>query len=166
MNTSTRRPCATGVPKRVRDGIPTYTSNGIRLRNYSLKAIEACLRLTPPGVVVKRNKRTGLITSAQFRPLPRNSSAVDGKEKTRKHAHMGQRYSYRQAVDEAGHRPWRFVDFLTPDDMRLDPGVTPADIEAWLKEIFRAVPLSCLPPRPKRSADQPGPDCQKELTTP
>jgi hypothetical protein len=147
MNTSNRRPSATGVSKRLRPGIPTYTSNGVRLRNYSPETIEACLRMTPPGVVVKRNKRTGLITSAQFMPLPRNSSAVDGKEPIRKHAHMGQRYSFRVSVDDRGHRAWRFSDFLTPDDMRLDPGVTSADLEDWLRAIFRAVPLSCLKPK-------------------
>jgi hypothetical protein len=145
MNTSTRRPCATGVPKRTREGIPAYTANGLRLRNYSLRAIEACLAMTPPAVVVKRNKRTGLITSAQFMPLPRNSSAVDGKEPIKKHAHMGQRYSFHQPVDTNGHRAWRFSKFLTPLDMQLDPGVTSEDIERWLQKIFRAVPLSCLP---------------------
>jgi hypothetical protein len=133
---------ARGAPKRA--DIPAYASNGRRLRSYSLATIEACLAMTPPSVVVKRNKRTGRITSAQFMPLPRDSSAVEGKEQIRKHAHMGQRYCFRQKVDDEGHQAWRFAPFLTPLAMRLDPGVTADDIERWLQSIFRAVPLSCL----------------------
>jgi hypothetical protein len=128
-----------------RDAIPTYAANGVRLRNRSLASIETCLHLTPPRVVVKRNKRTGRITSAQFMPLPRDSSAVDGKEEVRSRAPLGQRYSFRDAaINHGGHRPWRFCEFPTPGDMRRDPFVEPADIEAWHQAMFRAVPLSCL----------------------
>ena len=135
------QPRASGASK---TGIPAYTANGLRLRNYSLSAIETCLCLTPPSVVVKRNKRSGRITSAQFLPLPANSSAVAGKEPTLKTAHLGQRYSFAQRVDESGRTVWCFVKFLTPREMLLDPDVSLADIERYMQLVFRAVPLSCL----------------------
>ncbi|WP_180542191.1 hypothetical protein [Nevskia soli] len=127
-----------------RADVPTYAANGSPLRRYSVAQIERCLALTPPRVVVKRNKRTGKITSAQFLPLPRDSRAIDGQDEIRKTAHMGQRYSYRSPVDDQGHRVWRFSKFLVPHEMRLDPGIEPEDIERWLQTVFRAVPLSCL----------------------
>jgi hypothetical protein len=128
----------------MKSGIPTYAANGVRLRNYSLTTIDACLGMLPPSVVVKRNRRTGLITSAQFMPLPKDSSAVDGKEEIRKHAHMGQRYSTLAVVDDLGHRAWRYTPLRTPYEMRRDPDLTPADLERWLQAKFRAVELSCL----------------------
>jgi hypothetical protein len=130
--------------RRAKKGIPAYTANGLRLGNYSLGSLERYLALTPARVVVKRNKRTGRITSAQFLPLPENSSAVDGKGSVRTSASMGQRYSYAEHVDESGHSVWSFVKFLTPREMLLDPDVSVADCERWLQLCFRAVPLSCL----------------------
>ena len=120
----------------VSSGIPAYSSSGRRLRNYSVDAIERILQLEPPGVVVKRNKRTGRICSAQFLPLPQNSKAVEGKEPIKKTAHMGQSYSFRQALEDSGRRAWSFSRLLLPGDDE--------DMERRLQMIFRAVPLSCL----------------------
>jgi hypothetical protein len=53
-----------GVPDK---GIPTYAAGGRRLRNHSSESIERCLALETPNVIVTRNRRTGKITSAQFR---------------------------------------------------------------------------------------------------
>ncbi len=120
----------------VSSGVPAYSSSGRRLRNYSLDAIERILALEPPGVVVKRNKRTGRITSAQFLPLPQNSKAVEGKEPLRKTAHMGQAYSFQQSLEDSGRKAWSFSRLLLPGDDE--------DMERRLQMIFRAVPLSCL----------------------
>ena len=105
------------------------------MRNYSLAAVERMLRATPPMISVKRNRRSGHITSVQFFPLPQDSAAVEGKEKLRKTAHMGQHYSFAQAVDDSGRRVWRFSPVLVPRD---------ADIESYIMSVFRAVPLSCI----------------------
>jgi len=113
------------------------------LSNRSIESIERCLSVEPPILTVKRNRRTGRICSAQFLPLARNSAALEGNETLRKTAHMGQHYSYAAAVDEAGHKSWRFVDFLFPADLRLELDAQAA-VEAYLQSVFRAVPLSCL----------------------
>lgn len=89
---------------------------------------------------MKRNRRTGRITSAQFRPLPQNSAALEGNETLRKTAHLGQHYSYRELVDEHGHRVWSYVNLLVPGDCRSNRQA----IEAYLQKVFRAVQLSCL----------------------
>jgi hypothetical protein len=87
--------------------------------------------------VVRRNRR-GVIVSAQLRES-------DGAKPVRNSAHLGQRYSYQEQVDDSGRRAWRFVKFLTPRDERdIDD---PAAIERALQKIFRAVQLSCLSKR-------------------
>lgn len=129
--------------KRKPSDIPCFSSDGRRLRNYSLTAIERCLALDPPSVIVKRNKRTGKITSATFRPLPGKSHACGGKEPLRKTAHMGQHYSFPGQVDDAGHKVWKFADFLVPLTVRESPEKDA--VERYLQQIFRAVALSCLP---------------------
>jgi hypothetical protein len=92
-------------------------------------------------VVVKRNKRTGHITSAQFLPLALNSRALEGNESIRKTAHLGQHYSFAKQVDNQGHYAWEFAKFLFPRDLNIrDPEV----FERALQRIFRAVQLDCL----------------------
>jgi hypothetical protein len=123
-------------------GVPCYSASGRRLRSYSLEAIGRCLALEPPNVVVKRNKRTGRITSAQFVPQALNSAALGGTTETlSKSAHLGQHYSYSETVDDRGHRAWRFAQFLMPRDMAIDD---PEALELDLQKVFRAVALSCL----------------------
>ena len=115
--------------------MPAYSSCGRRLRNYSLEAVERFLSVTPPACSVKRNRKTGRITSVQFFPLPQSSPAVGGKDPLRKTAHMGQHYSFAQAVDKSGRRVWRFASLLLPRD---------EDTETYIMSVFRAVPLSCI----------------------
>ena len=124
-------------PSRARSvsSVPTYDSNGVRLRNYSLAAIEQLLRTK--RCAVKRSAKTGRITSAQLFPLPQNSSAVGGKDKLRKNWTKGQSYSYPEQVDQSGRKAWRFVELLTP---RAE------ESELFLMKVFRAVPLSCMEP--------------------
>ena len=124
-------------------GVPSYSASGRRLRNYSLEAIGRCLALVPPSCAVKRNRRTGRITSAQFLPLPGNSSALEGTGRLAKTAHMGQHYSYAETIDDGGRRAWRFQRFLVPSEMSISLDAK-QEIEEYLRGVFRAVPLSCI----------------------
>ena len=107
--------------------VPAYSSDGQRLRNYSLASVEQLLAQTPARCAVKRSK-TGRITSVQLFPLPANSPALGG-----------QRYSFPEQVSESGRKAWRHVPLLTPRE---------EEAELFLQKIFRAVPLSCLDPEP------------------
>ena len=120
--------------------VPAYSASGRRVRNYSLAAVETLL--AEKRCSVKRTK-TGRITSVQLFPLTSGTAAADEKTPLRKTIHVGQRYSHRQQVDEAGHRTWRHVPLLTP---RTE------EAELFLMKIFRAVPLSCLEPAPEIAA--------------
>ena len=113
--------------------VPTYDSNGLRLRNYSLASVEQLV--AAKRCAVKRSAKTGRITSAQLFPLPQNSTAVGGKDKLRKNWTKGQSYSFPEQVDASGRKAWRFVEWLTPRE---------EDKELYLMKVFRAVPLSCL----------------------
>lgn len=126
------------------------------MRNYSLDAVERMLQADPPMISVKRNRKTGRICSVQFFPLPESSSAVEGKEPLRKTAHMGQHYSFAQAVDESGRRVWRFSPLLVPRD---------EDTETFIMSVFRAVPLSCITEgrgyKPLSTVEILNPDCEQ-----
>ena len=105
--------------------IPTYASDGRRLRDYSLGAVLRLAALSK--VVVRRNRRTGAVKWAQFRPPA-------GANPLRAVCRMGQRrYSYREQVGE--YRAWRHAAGLTPNDPEQD---------RFLQGVFRAVPLSCM----------------------
>src|SRR5206468_12549380 len=86
--------------------------------------------------------RLGRLKSIQFRPLPRDTSALEGNEPIRKSAHLGQHYAHCSSVGESGRRAWRFVEFLVPDEIRDERNQ--ALIERFLVSIFRAVPLSVM----------------------
>ena len=122
--------------------VPAYSASGRRVRNYSLAAVETLL--AQKRCSVKRAKN-GRITSAQLFPLTSGAAAADEKTPLRKTIHVGQRYSHRQQVDEAGHRAWRHVPLLTP---RTE------EAELFLLKIFRAVPLSCLTPEPEALTEE------------
>jgi hypothetical protein len=103
------------------------------MRNYSLEAVERLLALKRCSVT--RNKKTGHIVAVQFFPLPSTSSALEGTERLRKTAHIGQHYSYPHQVDNSGKKVWQFSKVLTPRDVNA---------EQFLQQVFRAVPISCL----------------------
>ena len=117
--------------------VPAYAATGQRLRRYSPEAAERYTSLHL--CIARRHKRTGRITSIQFRPLPQDCKAVDRGSSCRRNAYAGQRYSYRERLHDS-LRAWCFVPFLVG---RL-AGEEREDVELRLMEIFRAVPLSCL----------------------
>ena len=137
VNTRQKPIRARRVSARKNEGsIPAYSSSGQRLRNYSLAAVERFLAIKPPACVAKHNRRTGRVCSIQFFPLPESSSACrEAKQKILATAHMGQAYSFKECVDNAGHRVWKHSQTLMPRS---------EDADTYLRLIFRAVPLSCL----------------------
>src|SRR5438270_11528274 len=84
--------------------IPTYASDGRRIRSYSLPAIERLLSMSK--VVVRRNRK-GKIVSASFRPH-------DGASPLRGTCNMGQRYSMLVRVGD--YRLWQHRRLNPPQD--------------------------------------------------
>jgi hypothetical protein len=112
--------------------VPAYASNGRRLRDYSVEAVERCLALKL--CIAKRHRKSGRIASIQFLP-PRSSG-----EPVPKTVHMGQRYSFCERLDDTAYRAWKFSRTLVPRDWAADP----EEVERELQKIFRAVALSCF----------------------
>lgn len=114
-----------------------FASDGRRLRDYSLRAVELLLAIS--RVVVERNKR-GEILCATFRPL-------SGANPLSKSAHMGQRYSYAQPLAD-GHYAWRHRELIGERDIEALFGeLTEHELESrelFIRAVFRAVPLSIL----------------------
>ncbi len=117
--------------------VPTYASDGRRLRRYTLEAIERLERLNL--VAVQRN-RHGRIVIAHFRP-------TDGANPIRTTAHMGTKYSFNEHLP-SGHMAWKYRRLIR-DERALAAmfGESPDDVEdaeLFVRAVFRAVPLSCM----------------------
>jgi len=117
--------------------IPTYASDGRRLRRYTLEAIE---RLEQLDLVAVQRNRKGRIVCAHFRPQ-------DGANPISNAAHTGTRYSFEESLP-SGCAAW------THRALERDPralatlfGESADDsdqAELFVRAIFRAVPLSCM----------------------
>lgn len=129
--------------------VPTYGSDGRKLRSYSIEAIERLLSLS--AIVVRRN-RNGKIVCAHFRPQ-------DGANPLLATCNMGQRYSHREHVGDAGARVWAHKRLIQRQDIEELTGIpldAPEDLDLYLRGIFRGVALSCMtqadppaaPPKP------------------
>lgn len=117
--------------------VPTYASDGRRLRRYTLEAIE---RLEKLDLVAVQRNRNGRIVCAHFRP-------ADGANPIRSTAHMGTQYSFDETLP-SGHSAWKHRALLR-DERALaslfgEQPDDPADAELFVQAIFRAVPLSCM----------------------
>jgi hypothetical protein len=114
--------------------IPTFASDGRRLRAYSLQAIERLLSLS---LVVVRHNRRGQIVCAHFRPQ-------DGSNPLRATANMGQRYYYLEHVGD--RRVYAHTPLISRQDLEelKDTASTPEELDRYVRNIFRAVPLSCM----------------------
>lgn len=117
--------------------VPTYATDGRRLRRYTLEAIE---RLETLDLVAVQRNRKGRIVAAHFRGL-------DGANPIQNNAHMGQSYSFEQHL-ASGRTAWKHRK-LIQDGRMLETlfGETPddrAEAELFIRAIFRAVPLSCM----------------------
>lgn len=116
--------------------VPTFRADGRRVRDYSSEAIA---RLHALGLIVVGRSRKGRITCAQFK-----SDA--GANPLVKSAHMGQQYSYEQALP-SGHYAWRHRELIQRQDVEILFGERPEnkrELDLYVRAIFRAVPLSCL----------------------
>lgn len=125
--------------------IPTFASDGRRLRAYSLEAIERLLSLS---LVVVRRNRHGRIVCAHFRPQ-------DGSNPLRATANMGQRYYFLEHVGD--RRVYAHTPLVPPQDVR-DNCESPEELDRYVRNVFRAVPLSCMeqPPRKDPAIRVPG----------
>lgn len=129
--------------------VPTFRADGRRVRDYSMEAIARLLAL---GMIVIARSRKGRITCAQFK-----SDA--GANPLVKSAHMGQQYSYEQALP-SGHYAWRHREMIQRQDVEMLFGERPEskrELDLYVRAIFRAVPLSCLRSTPEPAASSPVP---------
>lgn len=126
------------------DKIPTYSAAGNRLRPYAVSAVERLLSLS---LVAVTRDRKGRICSAHFRPQ-------DGANPLRSTCHLGQRYSFRQHV--GSYRVWSHRVLIQRQDCEALAGAppeSPQEIDQFMKDIFRAVPLSILKKEPAKVVD-------------
>ena len=120
--------------------VPTYAANGRRLFDHTVAAIERLLVLS--RVVVKKSRK-GKILAATYRPL-------SGASPIAKTAHRGTRYSYWAHINEV--HVWTHRRMIQAQDLEYLMGEMPDDpeeAERFVQAVFRAVPLSCMPKRPK-----------------
>lgn len=118
--------------------IRTYSSDGLRLRDYSESAIEKLAALGRV-IVTFRVLASGERRMACATFCPQNGSRI------RASAHMGQTYSFREKLPN-GSRAWKHADLLSPASIRKLAGkpLELEEIDLYLRRVFRAVPLSCL----------------------
>lgn len=114
--------------------IPTYASDGRRLRRYTLAAIE---RLEKLDLVAVQRNRKGKIVCAHFRPQ-------DGANPLSTSIPSGTRYSFEEALPN-GLSAWRHRS-LVSDRQSLEAlfDELPDDINVAIAAIYCAVPLSCM----------------------
>jgi hypothetical protein len=117
----------------VKGRIPAYNANGLRRREYSLEAIE---RLEASGKVIVERDEAGQPIAAQFRPRPEPRPRQTNTIST------GTYYSYEELVVDAGHYVWTHKD-LKRDAAKL-VGAEVRDVNEFLRQIFFAVPSSCM----------------------
>lgn len=115
--------------------IPTFAADGKRLRAYSPDAIERLLSLSL--VVVIRNRK-GRILRAHFRP-------TDGANPLRASCNMGQRYYFLEHVGD--HKVYSHTPLIAAEDAAELNGQTPEELDRYIRNIFRAVPLSVMQQR-------------------
>jgi hypothetical protein len=130
--------------------IPTYASDGRRIRAYSLDAIEHLLSLSL--IVVKRN-RHGKILAAHFRPQ-------DGSNPLRATASMGQRYSFHAPVGNDGMRAWTHKQLIQRQDLEALLGLpldNDKELDLYIRGIFRSVALSVMQRGPEPDPPAPAP---------
>lgn len=113
--------------------VPTYSSDGSRLRRYTLAAIE---RLEQLNLVAIQRNRKGKIVCAHFRN-------AEGANPIRTTAHVGSKYSYREKVGD-GLFAWSLKGL---------PASEHEDADLFVRGIFRNVALSCM----KRDEPTPAP---------
>jgi hypothetical protein len=118
--------------------IPTFNAAGRRDRRYSLEAIERLLALKM--ITPKYHKRTGAIIAAQFLP----KVGRDPKPLTIA-AILGQHYCRQRRVTENA-RVWELNDLPKAADLRHrmteDDADNPAAVDAFIRAVFCAVPLT------------------------
>ena len=113
--------------------IPTYAADGRRLRNYPLLQIENLL--TSGAVRVDRNRR-GEIKAANFLPVSGSAANIS--------AFMGQTYSFHEHLP-SGHRAWKHSSLFRGSVRELlDADASERERDEFVRNIFRAVPLSVM----------------------
>lgn len=120
--------------------VPTFTSDGRRLRNYSRVTLEA---MASAGRVAVERNRQGQIVCATMRHQ-------DGANPISKNAHMGQAYSYAQVLP-SGHRAWTHTKLVDTRDLTVQESI---DAEQFVRRVFLGVPLSVTTTSAKPAAAQ------------
>lgn len=123
--------------------IPTYAADGRRLRSYTPSAVARLISLDQ--IVVECNRK-GKIVCATFRP-------ASGANPIRKTAHLGQHYSFREALP-SGHHCWKHSNVLTRREAGELAGHDLEKVEGdrFIRTVFWAVPLSILQRQEKATA--------------
>ena len=119
--------------------IPTFSSDGRRLRNYNLASIEKLLDVD--RVAVERD-RHGQITCATFRP-------ASGANPIKANAHMGQSYSFPQQLP-SGHRAWTHSSLIDSSEAS-EAGIR--DAETFIRGVFHHVRDSITVLQPNKRAN-------------
>lgn len=121
--------------------VPTYASDGRRLRNYSLDSL---LELSSRSRVrLVRHPITDHVVSAHFRH-------ADGGSPLQATANMGQRYSFLQHVGD--QRAWTHTELVPSADLKEMNRKERAECERFVQEVFSEVRLSVIQQAPKPNA--------------
>ena len=115
--------------------VPTFASNGKRLRNHSVAHVE---QLGERGVVQLSRNAKGRIKACQF------LTAI-GANPLQKTAHAGTIYSFFNRCGDV--QVWEHKQMVQRQDAEALFGLPierSEDLDLYLRGIFRAVPLSCM----------------------
>lgn len=123
------RPAPARAPRLLPMNVPTFSSDGKRLRNYSRVVLE---KMAASGRVAVERNRADLIVCATMRPS-------DGANPILKSAHMGQSYSFEQILPSSGHRVWSHKELVDTRDLKASEANA---AQAFVRKLFLAVPLS------------------------